>query len=122
VKLKLLKSREKPFQSCSGNKASKSYISDFYIERVGPATNANPHLSNARRPPDRSMALPMPYPGFAERWALWGRVGVVAMGVSFRFIQKEVDRDYQEISGGGKSMLFLVASGTAVILEPTDDS
>ena len=33
-----------------------------------------------------------------------------------------VDLDYQELSGGGKSMLFLVASGTAVILEPTDDS
>ena len=29
-----------------------------------------------------------------------------------------VDLDYQEISGGGKSMLFLVASGTAVALEP----
>jgi uncharacterized protein YbjQ (UPF0145 family) len=27
-----------------------------------------------------------------------------------------VDLDYSEISGGGKSMLFLVASGTAVIL------
>jgi len=25
--------------------------------------------------------------------------------------------DYSEISGGGKSMLFLVASGTAVIVE-----
>jgi uncharacterized protein YbjQ (UPF0145 family) len=33
-----------------------------------------------------------------------------------------VDLGYQELSGGGKSMLFLVASGTAVILEPTDDS
>lgn len=29
-----------------------------------------------------------------------------------------VDLDYSEISGGGKSMLFLVASGTAVKLEP----
>jgi len=29
-----------------------------------------------------------------------------------------VDLDYSEISGGGKSMLFLVASGTAVIIEP----
>ena len=28
-----------------------------------------------------------------------------------------VDLDYSEISGGGKSMLFLVASGTAVTLE-----
>lgn len=27
-----------------------------------------------------------------------------------------VDLDYSEISGGGKSMLFLVASGTAVKL------
>lgn len=32
-----------------------------------------------------------------------------------------VDLDYQEISGGGKSMLFLVASGTAVELEPISD-
>ena len=32
-----------------------------------------------------------------------------------------VDLDYQEISGGGKSMLFLVASGTAVVLEPLQD-
>lgn len=30
-----------------------------------------------------------------------------------------VDLDYSEISGGGKSMLFLVASGTAVKLAPT---
>lgn len=29
-----------------------------------------------------------------------------------------IDLDYQEISGGGKSMLFLVASGTAIALEP----
>ena len=29
-----------------------------------------------------------------------------------------IDLDYSEISGGGKSMLFLVASGTAVKLEP----
>lgn len=29
-----------------------------------------------------------------------------------------VDLDYSEMSGGGKSMLFLVASGTAVIAEP----
>lgn len=29
-----------------------------------------------------------------------------------------VDLDYSEISGGGKSMLFIVASGTAVIVEP----
>lgn len=29
-----------------------------------------------------------------------------------------VDLDYSEISGGGKSMLFLVASGTAVTLAP----
>ena len=29
-----------------------------------------------------------------------------------------VDLDYQEISGGGKSMLFLIASGKAVALEP----
>lgn len=28
-----------------------------------------------------------------------------------------VDLDYSEFSGGGKSMLFLVASGTAVITE-----
>lgn len=28
-----------------------------------------------------------------------------------------VDLDYSKISGGGKSMLFLVASGTAVKLE-----
>lgn len=28
-----------------------------------------------------------------------------------------VDLDYSEISGGGKSMLFLVASGTAVVVE-----
>ena len=28
-----------------------------------------------------------------------------------------VDLDYSEFSGGGKSMLFLVASGTAVVLE-----
>lgn len=30
-----------------------------------------------------------------------------------------IDLDYSEISGGGKSMLFLVASGTAVKLEVT---
>lgn len=30
-----------------------------------------------------------------------------------------VDLDYSEISGGGKSMLFLVASGTAVTLHKT---
>lgn len=30
-----------------------------------------------------------------------------------------VDLDYSEISGGGKSMLFIVASGTAVRLAPT---
>jgi uncharacterized protein YbjQ (UPF0145 family) len=29
-----------------------------------------------------------------------------------------VDLDYSKISGGGKSMLFLVASGTAVLVEP----
>ena len=29
-----------------------------------------------------------------------------------------VDLDYSEFSGGGKSMLFLVASGTAVKLKP----
>jgi uncharacterized protein YbjQ (UPF0145 family) len=29
-----------------------------------------------------------------------------------------VDLDYSEFSGGGKSMLFLVASGTAVKIEP----
>lgn len=29
-----------------------------------------------------------------------------------------VDLDYSEISGGGKNMLFLVASGTAVTLKP----
>jgi uncharacterized protein YbjQ (UPF0145 family) len=29
-----------------------------------------------------------------------------------------VDLDYSEISGGGKSMLFLVANGTAVVVEP----
>lgn len=29
-----------------------------------------------------------------------------------------IDLDYQEISGSGKSMLFLVASGTAVKLKP----
>lgn len=29
-----------------------------------------------------------------------------------------VDLDYSEFSGGGKSMLFLVASGTAVTLKP----
>jgi len=29
-----------------------------------------------------------------------------------------VDLDYNEISGDGKSMLFLVASGTAVVVEP----
>jgi uncharacterized protein YbjQ (UPF0145 family) len=29
-----------------------------------------------------------------------------------------VDLDYSEFSGGGKSMLFLVASGTAVTIEP----
>ena len=28
-----------------------------------------------------------------------------------------VDLDYSEFSGGGKSMLFVVASGTAVILK-----
>lgn len=28
-----------------------------------------------------------------------------------------IDLDYSEISGGGKSMLFLVASGTAVKLD-----
>ena len=32
-----------------------------------------------------------------------------------------VDLDYSEISGGGKSMLFLVASGTAVKVEPIKD-
>lgn len=32
-----------------------------------------------------------------------------------------VSLDYSEISGGGKSMLFLVASGTAVIVEKTGD-
>jgi uncharacterized protein YbjQ (UPF0145 family) len=32
-----------------------------------------------------------------------------------------VDLDYSEISGGGKSMLFLVASGTAVIVEKLGD-
>jgi uncharacterized protein YbjQ (UPF0145 family) len=31
-----------------------------------------------------------------------------------------VDLDYSEISGGGKSMLFLVASGTAVKLSKTE--
>ncbi|XKH61907.1 YbjQ family protein (plasmid) [Halomonas sediminis] len=31
-----------------------------------------------------------------------------------------VDLDYNEFSGGGKSMLFLVASGTAVIVEPEE--
>lgn len=31
-----------------------------------------------------------------------------------------VSLDYSEISGGGKSMLFLVASGTAVRLAPTN--
>ncbi len=31
-----------------------------------------------------------------------------------------VDLDYSEISGGGKSMLFLVASGTAVLVEALD--
>jgi len=30
-----------------------------------------------------------------------------------------VDFDYSEFSGGGKSMLFIVASGTAVIIEKT---
>lgn len=29
-----------------------------------------------------------------------------------------IDLDYSEFSGGGKSMLFLAASGTAVVLEP----
>ncbi len=29
-----------------------------------------------------------------------------------------VDLDYNEISGDGKNMLFLVASGTAVVVEP----
>lgn len=29
-----------------------------------------------------------------------------------------VKLDYSEFSGGGKSMLFLVASGTAVVIEP----
>jgi uncharacterized protein YbjQ (UPF0145 family) len=33
-----------------------------------------------------------------------------------------VDLDYSEFSGQGKSMLFLVASGTAVILDPTPDA
>ncbi|WP_241565307.1 YbjQ family protein [Paenirhodobacter populi] len=33
-----------------------------------------------------------------------------------------VDLDYSEISGGGKSMLFLVASGTAVTLAKTDEA
>ncbi|MEH6636678.1 MAG: YbjQ family protein [Halioglobus sp.] len=33
-----------------------------------------------------------------------------------------VDLDYQELSGGGKSMLFLVASGTAVILDPSEET
>ncbi len=28
-----------------------------------------------------------------------------------------IDLDYSEVSGGGKSMLFLVASGTAVMIE-----
>jgi uncharacterized protein YbjQ (UPF0145 family) len=32
-----------------------------------------------------------------------------------------VDLDYSEFSGGGKSMLFLVASGTAVKLKPKED-
>ena len=32
-----------------------------------------------------------------------------------------VDLDYSEMSGGGKSMLFLVASGTAVKVEPIKD-
>jgi uncharacterized protein YbjQ (UPF0145 family) len=31
-----------------------------------------------------------------------------------------VDLDYNEISGSGKSMLFLAASGTAVIVEPLE--
>ncbi|WP_136254859.1 YbjQ family protein [Onishia niordana] len=31
-----------------------------------------------------------------------------------------VDLDYSEFSGGGKSMLFLVASGTAVVIEPLE--
>jgi uncharacterized protein YbjQ (UPF0145 family) len=31
-----------------------------------------------------------------------------------------VDLDYSEFSGGGKSMLFLVASGTAVKVEPLE--
>lgn len=33
-----------------------------------------------------------------------------------------VDLDYSEISGGGKTMLFLVASGTAVIIETTTNA
>lgn len=33
-----------------------------------------------------------------------------------------VDLDYSEISGGGKSMLFLVASGTAVSLKKVADT
>jgi uncharacterized protein YbjQ (UPF0145 family) len=33
-----------------------------------------------------------------------------------------VDLDYSEISGGGKSMLFLVASGTAVRLDRDAES
>ena len=31
-----------------------------------------------------------------------------------------IDLDYSEMSGSGKSMLFLVASGTAVIIEPIE--
>ena len=33
-----------------------------------------------------------------------------------------VDLDYSEFSGGGKSMLFLVASGTAVVAESLEPS
>lgn len=33
-----------------------------------------------------------------------------------------IDLDYSEISGGGKSMLFLVASGTAVTLKSSEEA
>jgi uncharacterized protein YbjQ (UPF0145 family) len=33
-----------------------------------------------------------------------------------------VDLDYSEFSGQGKSMLFLVASGTAVLVEPLESA
>ena len=56
------------------------------------------------------------------------RVRCYEIGRDDNFVTTEVGRHVSWVTGGNivlggsKSMLFLVASGTAVILEPTDDS